>query len=91
MVPQEGELPHGAMKPGHNDVESVSDGDGDAVVALPASVASIKLPLQLGDTLTGVASSTGCALMLWAGDCPCGSCAIHDHHRPRGLVFSNFM
>ncbi len=56
-TPQEGELPRGAMKPGHNDIESVSDGDGDEVAALPAAVASVNLPLQLGDTLTGEASS----------------------------------
>ena len=41
------------MKPGHNDVESVSDGDEGEVAALPASAASVDLPLRLGETLTG--------------------------------------
>jgi hypothetical protein len=44
------------MKPGHNDTESLGDGDEDDAAALPASLLGIKLPLTISPTLTGTAA-----------------------------------
>ena len=35
------------MKPGHNDTESLGDGDDDEVAVLPASLLGVKLPLTI--------------------------------------------
>ena len=55
---QDGELPHGAMKPGHNDTESLGDGDEDDAAALPASLLGVKLPLTISPSLTGTVAQT---------------------------------